>query len=182
MASRERDRFPVRRLNRILSLLLSEMKDLSDEGRTLPMRWQIMHMYSSSQLAKVLALRRGLDPELAGIAAALHDLGDVMTKRHEGHAEAAEQYVREFLDRYHAQSEGTLLRVTEEERENILRAVVRHSQKEICSDDPLVELLKDVDSVDGYLHGVEAEGGRLERVRKVMKELGVESPLVGRGS
>src|SRR5512139_559705 len=102
------DRFPVRRLNRILTMLLSEMKDLSDEGRELPMRWHIMHMYSSSQLAKILALRRGLNPELAGMAAALHDLGLVMTKIDEGHAEAAEKHVRDFFERYHARTRGRL--------------------------------------------------------------------------
>lgn len=63
----------VRRVNRIVSMLLEEMRDLTDEGRDLPIRWNVMHMFSSSQLAKVLALRRGIDAELASIAAALHD-------------------------------------------------------------------------------------------------------------
>jgi uncharacterized protein len=35
---------PVRRLNRILTMLLSDMKDLTDEGRDFPIRWNIMHM------------------------------------------------------------------------------------------------------------------------------------------
>lgn len=72
----------ARRLNRILSILFSEMKDLSDEDRDLPIRWNVIHMYTSSQIAKILALKRGIDPELAGIAAALHDIGVVKTKRH----------------------------------------------------------------------------------------------------
>ncbi len=69
----------VRRVNRLVSVLFEEMKDLSDEGRDLPIRWNVMHMFSSSQLAKVLAMRRGLDPELAAIAAALHDIAVVAT-------------------------------------------------------------------------------------------------------
>ena len=93
-------RFPVRRLNRILVMLLLEMKDLTDEGRDLPIRWSLMHMYSSSQLAKLLAIRRGIEPELAGIAAALHDIGVVMTKKHRGHAEAALPYVYDFIEKY----------------------------------------------------------------------------------
>lgn len=44
------------------------MKDLADDGRDLPVRWHIMHMYSSSQLAKLLAMRRGIEPELAAVA------------------------------------------------------------------------------------------------------------------
>lgn len=167
-------RFSVRRLNRILGMLLHEMKDLTDEGRDFPIRWNIMHMYSSSQLAKLLAMQRGMDPELAGIAAALHDIGVVMTKKHEGHAEAAPPYVNDFLGRYNRELGTKLSKVTEEETEAIVKAVVQHSEKELNSNDPFVELLRDVDSLDAYLHGVEIEGGRLERCKKVMKDLGIE--------
>lgn len=164
----------MRRLNRILTMLLMEMKDLTDEGRDLPIRWSLMHMYSSSQLVKLLAIRRGIDPELAGIAAALHDIGVVMTKKHEGHAEAASPYVYDFIERYNRESGTKLSKVTEEEMEAIVKAVVQHSEKESNSNDPFVELLRDVDSLDAYLHGVEIEGSRLERCKKVMKELGIE--------
>jgi uncharacterized protein len=166
----------VRRLNRILSMLLSEMKDLTDEGRDLPIRWNIMHMYSSSQIAKLLAIHRGLDPELAGIAAALHDIGVVMTKKHEGHAEAATPYVYDLIERYNRESGAKFSEVTPKEMEAIVRAIVQHSEKELNSKDPFVELLRDVDSIDAYLHGIEIEGGRLERSKKVMKELGINGP------
>jgi len=168
------ERLPMRRLNRILTMLLMEMKDLTDEGRDLPIRWSLMHMYSSSQLVKLLAIRRGIDPELAGIAAALHDIGVVKTKKHEGHAEAASPYVYDFIERYNRESGTKLSKVTEEEMEAIVKAVVQHSEKESNSNDPFVELLRDVDSLDAYLHGVEIEGSRLERCKKVMKELGIE--------
>ena len=167
-------RFSVRRLNRILTMLLSEMKDLTDEGRDFPIRWNIMHMYSSSQLAKLLAMHRGMNPELAGIAAALHDIGVVMTKKHEGHAEAATPYVYDFIERYNRESGTKLSKMNQEETETVVKAVVQHSEKELNSNDPFVELLRDVDSLDAYLHGVEIEGGRLGRCKKVMKELGIE--------
>jgi uncharacterized protein len=155
-------------------MLLHEMKDLTDEGKDFPVRWNIMHMYSSSQLAKLLAIHRGMEPELAGIAAALHDLGVVMTKKHRGHAEAAPPYIYDFLGKYNRELGTKLTKVTEEEMEAVVKAVVQHSEKELNSNDPVVELLRDVDSLDAYLHGVEIEGGRLERCKKVMKELGIE--------
>lgn len=127
----------MRRLNRILTMLLSEMKDLTDEGRDLPIRWNIMHMYSSSQLAKLLAIHRGIDPELAGIAAALHDIGVVMTQKHEGHAEVAPQYVYDFLEKYNRESEGRLPKVIKEEMDTLVNAILQHSEKEIYSDDPV---------------------------------------------
>jgi len=174
--SEKRGTFHVKRLNRILTMLLSEMKDLTDEGRDFPIRWNIMHMYSSSQIAKILAIRRGIDPELAGIAAALHDIGVVMTKKHEGHAEVAPQYVYDFLEKFNRESEGKLPKVIKEEMDTIVNAIIQHSDKEIYSDDPFVELLRDVDSLDAYLHGVKIEGGRLERSQRVMKELGIAFP------
>lgn len=168
------ERLSVRRLNRILTMLLADMKDLTDEGRDFPIRWNMMHMYSSSQLAKLLAMRRGIEPELAGIAAALHDIGVVMTKKHEGHAEAAEKYVYEFIEKYNVESGIKLLPVAKEEMEKVVKAIAKHSDKEANSNDPFVELLKDVDSLDGYLHGVKAEGTRLERCKIAMEELGIK--------
>jgi uncharacterized protein len=93
----------ARRVNRITSMLLEEMRTLTDEGRDLPIRWNIMHMYSSSQIAKVLALRRGMGEqaaELASIAAALHDIAVVATKKHDRHAEVAGEYVRDAIAKY----------------------------------------------------------------------------------
>jgi uncharacterized protein len=97
-----------------------------------------------------------------------------MTKKHRGHAEAAPPYVYDFLGKYNRELGTKLTKVTEEEMEAVVKAVVQHSEKELNSNDPFVELLKDVDSLDGYLHGVKAEGARLERCKKVMKELGIE--------
>lgn len=168
------ERLSVRRLNRILAMLFYEMKDLTDEGRDFPIRWNIMHMYSSSQLAKLLAMHRGIEPELAGIAAALHDIGVVMTKKHEGHAEAAEKYVCDFIEKYNFESGAKLQSVTKEEMDKVVKAIVKHSEKGVYSSDPFVELLKDVDSLDGYLHGVKSEGARLERCKRVIGELGIK--------
>lgn len=167
-------KLPVKRLNRILSMLLEEMKDLSDDDRDFPIRWNIMHMYSSSQIAKILALKRGMDPELAGIAAALHDIGAVMTGRHENHAEAGEKYIYEAIDRYNSVYRGNLPIITKDETYLIVNSVVQHSQKEVISDNLFVELLKDVDSIDRYLHGVKTEGAHLERCNKVLYELDIE--------
>ena len=162
----------VKRLNRILAMLLADWKGLSDEGRDFPIRWNIMHMYSTSQLAKLLAIRRGLDPELAGIAAALHDIAVVATKKHEGHAQAAERYIDDFLEAYNAKAGTKLASIMEQERDQIVRAVAEHSDKETDSGDPFVELLKDVDSLDRYLHGIKMEEAHVERCNKMMRELG----------
>jgi uncharacterized protein len=171
MSDQKQERLEVKRLNRILKMLLADMKDLTDEGRDFPIRWHIMHMYSSSQLAKILAIHRGIEPELAGIAAALHDIGAVMTKKHEGHAVAAEKYVFEFLKKYNDGSRAKLPIITQEEMDKIAKAILKHSEKETDSHDPFIELLKDVDSLDRYFHGVKTEGAHLDRCKRVMREL-----------
>jgi hypothetical protein len=54
-----------------------------------------------------------------------------------------------------------------------------HSNKLDVSTDPLTELLKDVDSIDSYLHGLtQDEGtGRIERGNKLLKELNINHIL-----
>ena len=162
----------VKRLNRILAMLLADWKDLSDEGRDFPIRWNIMHMYSTSQLAKLLAIRRGLDPELAGIAAALHDIAVVTTKRNEGHAQLAEKYIDDFIEAYNGKAGAKGAPLTEEDRDQIVRAVAQHSDKVTDSGDPFVELLRDVDSLDRCLHGIKMEEAHVVRCDKMMRELG----------
>jgi uncharacterized protein len=63
--------------------------------------------------------------------------------------------------------------IRRQERDQIVKAVAQHSQKEIDSGDPFVELLKDVDSLDRYLHGIKMEAAHLERFGKVIRELGI---------
>lgn len=169
----------VKRINRIVSMLFEEIRSLSDEGRDLPIRWNVMHMYSSSQLAKLLALRKGLNMELASIAAAIHDIAVIVTKKTEGHAEKAEKYVRDFIEKYNKSIlEKNIQIITDEEEALLINAIIKHSDKKTYSDDPFVELLKDVDSLDRYLHGIKSEGAYLERCTKVFNEFGIETPTI----
>jgi uncharacterized protein len=164
----------VRRTNRLVSMLLDEMKGMTDEGRDLPVRWNVMHMFSSSQLAKVLALRRGIDIEMASLAAALHDIAVAESGKTEGHAQLAEQRVRDAILRYNSGPWVRLPKVTKAEEDMLVHAIIQHSDKAVFTDDPLVELLKDVDSLDRCLYGVKTEGAYLDRCNKVLRELGIE--------
>lgn len=164
----------VTRLNKILEILYAEMNGLSDEGRDLPLLWNVMHMYSSLQLAKLLALRRGIDMEVAAIAAALHDIAVIVTKKRENHAEKADKYVRDVIERYNNGPWTEHPKITKEEEDMIVNAIIKHSDKETYSDDSFVEFLKDIDSLDRYLHGVKTEGAYLERCTRVLNELGID--------
>lgn len=170
----------MRRLNLVLSLLLDDMKKMTDEGREIPVRWCVMHMYSCTQLAKLLALRRGINSELAGMAAALHDITIIYTGRSENHAELSIKYVYEFIDRLNSGTWSNISKVSQEEADILIRAITRHSRKSEDSGDNLTELLKDVDTLDRYLHGVkESREDYIKRCNRVLVELGIEQQQIG---
>lgn len=163
----------VKRVNSLLVTLFEQMRYLEDEGRDLPIKWNMMHMYSSSQLAKILALRRGIDMELASIAATLHDIAVIMTKKRDNHTERAEEYVRQAIKDFNNKNGEKLGRINDEEVELLVKAISQHSNKEEYTQDSFVELLKDIDSLDRYLHGIKSEGAYIERCKKVFNELGI---------
>ena len=167
----------VKRLNVILQMLFEEMNALTNEGKELPVLWDVMHLYSSLQIAKILAMKRGLNSELAAIAAAFHDIGVVVTKKTNNHAQNAEKYIREIIRCYNENITNDHLQITKEEYEIIINAVLKHSEVETFSDDLYVELLKDVDSFDKYLHGIDTNEYCIIRSKKVIEELGLNSTV-----
>lgn len=163
-----------KRLNRLLSILFEKMRYLTDDDRDLPMRWSMMHMYSSSQVIKVLAFKRGLNIELAGIIAALHDYGLVISKSRINHSRNALEPIRALIASYNEELRLDLPRIEDEELDIILQAVNQHSNKGEFSDNEYVELIKDADALDRYLHGIKTESHHLTRLNRVMKELNLE--------
>ena len=158
----------VKRLNKILRYLFEDTKNLSDEDRELPVIWSVMHMFSTSQLASLVALKRGLNPELLGIIAALHDIGAIRTKRRENHARNASEYVKEIINIYNTTLKGNSPEITDTEASIIHDAVINHSDKGVVSEDPYVEAMKDVDSLDRYLHGINTEGEHILHLNNLL--------------
>lgn len=108
--------------------------------------WEKVHMASCARVGYILAAKRGLDPDFAAIAAAIHDIGRVVNGRQKGHAEAGYEQAKEFLA-------GTGL-FSESETEELAYSVKMHSSKaEIGS--PLEELVKDADVLDFHMYGYE---------------------------
>lgn len=57
--------------------------------------------------------------------------------------------------------------ITEKVKELIIEAVIQHSDKKTNSGNPYVEMLKDVDSIDRQLHGIETKDEYFERCNNV---------------
>ena len=166
---------PVWRLNQILLILQLRVESImhdKERDSTIPLSWSVMHMYTTTQLAKLLAIKRGCDVELAALVCAFHDVYSLHTGKWEDHWANAEPYVREIVSEYNDVWGEQLGKISEGEVKQIIKAIKGHSDKAKVTNDQYAELLKDVDSLDSYLHGFEPKAARLERVSKVFSELG----------
>lgn len=136
---------------------LTELAAIEQE-RDYPLIWERVHAVSCAQIGRLLASERGVNPELAALACALHDIGRWYTGKQADHALHGEEPVRRFL---------AGLPLTEAEKEEILQAVIRHSEKD-KEGSPLDELVKDADILDCYLHGDEiSKPFHLARLKKL---------------
>jgi len=130
-------------------------------------RCGFVHLYGVSALCVQLALRRGLDPQMAALAGMLHDIWTYKTADSADHA------------RLSALEAGRILRDTGcfavGEIAVVCDAIEHHSAKDRI-DGEMAELLKDADVFQHYLYNpalgaVQPENPRL---RKVCAELGLE--------
>lgn len=158
------DDLQIRRANRLMLMLFGEWKSHTNEDRPLKIEWNIMHMFTSSQIAKLYALKKGLDPEICAMTAVLHDIAVVEGKFRKNHDGLAAEYVKGAIKRYNDGGRYKLDPITDEETEIILSAVTVHGYKSDYSDNPYAEMIKDVDSLDAYLHGIDTLKDRHIRV------------------
>ena len=136
----------MKRLLRLQSKLLREIEKYEAlvPERDKFIDWERVHMASCARLGYLMAQARGVDPELAACACAVHDYGRILTGKQKGHAEAGYLPGKEFL-------KSTAL-FTEDEIETIAIAIKNHSRKsEIGS--PIEEIVKDADVIDFFQYG-----------------------------
>ncbi|MBN1330325.1 MAG: HD domain-containing protein [Candidatus Heimdallarchaeota archaeon] len=170
----------VWRLNRIISIIYLRVTLIESEERELPMLWSMMHMFSTCQLSKLVALKRGLDPEFAALTCAFHDIYTFIEGKTEDHGTKAEKFIREIIDEYNTQKKEELPEISEDEIVRIIKVVKEHSEKNSVSKDSYIELLKDVDSLDSYLHGATQgrKSGRISRGNKLLKEFHIDHTIL----
>ena len=153
--------------------LLLESK-LSDSQRESSLIWELRHSAGVCQIGRILAQKRKLDIEIAEIISILHDVYSIVSGSYKMHAQRSSEIANNILkDSKEFKSE---------EIEIIVEAVAHHSEKDIYSDKPYVELIKDADVFDCSLYQRAYSGYKLykskeifdetvKRVKKVRKEL-----------
>lgn len=127
------------RLKELRKYVDSELNKMEDTDKRTS---AIAHLYGVSLAATMIAKKRGLDPEIASMAAMLHDLHAYKTGSYDDHAHLGANLAREIL--------GELKITNETETEMICSAIYHHDDK-LVSDGPMDEVLKDADVIDHCL-------------------------------
>ena len=137
--------------NRLITMQGMLLDEIDAYAEQIPQRdasreYEKVHAIGCGKIGYLLALQRGVDPEMAAAACSVHDYGRIVTGRQEGHAKAGYEPVKEFLA-------GTGL-YSEEEIETIAVAVRNHSSKSEIGT-PMEEIVKDADVLDFHQCGYE---------------------------
>lgn len=128
-------------------------------------RYFFTHLYSVSYFCTLLALKRGLDPEIASTAGMLHDIYQITSGTTEKHALHGAEEAEKILK--------SMQSYTNEEIEIIKNAVKNHSKKRKVHE-AYDELLKDADVLSHSLYNVDYAviEKDAERYENLLAELG----------
>lgn len=159
---------------KVIQLLL--LSKLSDNERESSVVWELKHASGCCQIARILAEKRKLDVEISEVVAVLHDIYVIVEGKYKDHARLGALIAEEILREIGGWSNEEIKTITE--------AIFHHSEKEIYTKNPNVELIKDVDAFDCSLYKG-AEGyyrihkpphifrEYVNRLKQVRKELGL---------
>ena len=127
------------RLKEVRKYIDAELNKMEDaEKRTSA----IAHLHGVSLAAALIAKKRGLDPEMASMAALLHDLHAYKTGSYDDHAHKGADLAREILGE---------LKVTDEAETELICSAIYHHDDKLVTDSPMDEVLKDADVIDHCL-------------------------------
>ncbi len=102
----------------------------------------IAHLYGVSLAATMIAKKRGLDPEIAALAAMLHDLHAYKSGSYDDHAHKGADLAREILKE---------LKLTDDSVTEMICSAIYHHDDKLATDGPMDEALKDADVIDHCL-------------------------------
>ena len=126
----------------------------------------IAHLYGVSLAATMIAKKRGLDPELASMAAMLHDLHAYKTGSYDDHAHKGADLAREILGE---------LKLTDEAETEIICSAIYHHDDKLITDAPMDEVLKDADVIHHCMNDLSKAIKEKEQARfaSLCKEFGM---------
>jgi len=127
-------------------------------------RCGFVHLHGVSAMCVLLALKRGLDPHLCGVAGMLHDISSYKTGDPTDHARHSAIYAETILLETGLYSADEIAAVCD--------AIRHHSTKgEVHGE--MAELLKDADVFQHYLYNPGSAAVPEGRLKSVLEELGL---------
>ena len=151
------------RLKELRKYVNKELKKIEDEDKRIS---AISHLYGVSLAATMIAKKRALDPEIASMAAMLHDLHAYKTGSYDDHAHLGADLARKILKK--------LELTNEDETEQICSAIYHHDDK-LTEDSPMDEVLKDADVIHHCMNDLSKQVKEKEQARfeKLCNEFGI---------
>lgn len=153
----------MERLKELRKYVDSELNRMDDTDKR---NSAIAHLYGVSLVATMIARKRGLDPEIASMAAMLHDLYAYKNGSYDEHEHKGAGLAREILDE--------LKLIGEAETELICSAIYHHDDK-LVTNTPMDEVLKDADVIHHCMYDLSKTVKEKEQVRfeKLCAEFGL---------
>ena len=151
------------RLEQVRQAVDEIVKQQPDDGYR---RAAWIHLYGVSLTCGLLALKRGLDVQLAQVAGMLHDLSTYQRADSTDHDRLSAHAARRLL--------GEVGLFSQKETDTICRAILHHRAKgEVHA--PMDELLKDADVLqhDLYNPAFKQQASEEPRIAAVLAELGI---------
>ncbi len=151
------------RLKELREYVNGKLNEIPDEDKR---NSAIVHLYGVSLAATMIAKKRGLDPELASMAAMLHDLYAYESGSYDDHAHKGADLARRIL--------AELRFTSDEETEQICSAIYHHDDK-LVVDSPMDEVLKDADVIHHCMNDLSKAIKEKEQARydRLCKEFGM---------
>ncbi len=123
------------RLKDLRKYVDTELNKMEDDNKRIG---AVSHLYGVSLAATMIAKKRGLDPEIASMAAMLHDLYAYQTGSYDDHAHKGADLAGKILSE---------LDLTDERETDMICSAIYHHDDKAAVDSPMDEVLKDADVI-----------------------------------
>ena len=150
----------LKELRKYVNVELDKMED-SDKRTS-----AINHLYGVSLAATMIAKKRGLDPEIASMAAMLHDLHAYKTGSYDDHAHLGADLARDILNE---------LKLTDQAETEMICSAIYHHDDKLVVDSPMDEVLKDADVIHHCMNDLskDVKDKEKDRFESLCKEFGM---------
>lgn len=145
---------------KVVEILLSSK--LPESRRESSIIWEVKHSSGCCQIGRILAQKRSLDITICEVASLIHDIYVIVEGGYKDHAKLGASIAKEILEEIGGFTDSDIQTITE--------AVAHHSEKEVYSDNPYIELVKDVDVLDCSLYKGAEGFYRIHKPEPIFKE------------